>query len=144
VRELEEETGVLLRPSDLVKVAYELKFEDGSTKSWFAGLYDQHLPLRDTGTFQVIPRNGERIHMKVLGPPQWVLFEELLFLPPKGYCAENRRYLHYSHEKGLVETVLYLRGLALDSRHRGLRTLWTTFGPRISELRRRLNPEVAA
>jgi len=143
IRELEEETGVCLSRNALVKIAFHEKFPNATKKEFFVALRPSGIPLRTTGTWQVIERNGERVNMQVLGPPEWVKIEDILVLPPRGYSAEDKWYLHYSHVRGLVEAILYLHALGLDKKHLGFHDLWSRVGGRISNLRRVTNPEAA-
>ncbi len=140
-RECKEETGILLAPGMLVETPHVVVFKDGSVKKWFAGIYSENISLRTTGTLQEIKRNGVTQLMQVLGPPEWVPAEELMILPPQGYCPDDRFYLHHSQIKGLVEIILYLKGVNLDRRHAGFDFLWRKCGGKISTLRKRLHPE---
>lgn len=139
-RELEEEAGVALSGEQIIETPFAVRFPDGSSKKWYAGICPEaHTLLRRTGTFQDVPRNGTTRYMQVLGPPCWIGVKELLLLPPKGFCPDDRAYLHYSQIRGVVEVIVYLKAAGLDRKHQGFERLWKESGHKISSLRQRMS-----
>jgi 8-oxo-dGTP pyrophosphatase MutT (NUDIX family) len=139
-RELAEETGVVLSGEQIIETPFSVPLADGLCKKWFAGICpEEHMALRPTGTFQDVARNGVTRYMQVLGPPYWIGVHELLRLPPKGFCPDDRSYLHYSQVRGVVETIMYLKAAGLDRKHPGFDRLWKEHGNRVSLLRQRMS-----